>query len=70
MVALVNIVKMPDSQIYLTMQVTLNALKSVNIETLQGFLNYYFRNFRKRELIFSVHGDQEGPPPALGVTQG
>lgn len=37
MVALVNIVKMPDSQICLAMQVTVNALKSVNIETLQGF---------------------------------
>lgn len=42
MVALVNIVKMPDSQICLTVQVTLNALKSVNIETLQGFLKLIF----------------------------
>lgn len=42
MVALVNIVKMPDSQIYLTMQVTLNALKSVNIETLQGYFKLLF----------------------------
>lgn len=47
MVALVNIVKMPDSQICLAMQVTVNALKSVIIETLQGFF-FYFSNFSEK----------------------
>lgn len=61
MVALVNTVKMPDSQICLTMQGTINALKLVNIETLQGFC--YFRNFREKESILSVYGVEEDPPP-------
>lgn len=68
MVALVNIVKTPDSPICLTLQVTMNILKSVNISTLQGFC--YFRNFRQKKSTLSAWEIQQGPPPALGVSQG
>lgn len=68
MVALVNIVKMPDSQICLALQVTVNALKSVDIETLQGF--FYFSSFSEKDSVFSVHGVQKGLCSGSGPGQG
>lgn len=67
MVALVNIVKMPGCQICLTMQVTMNALKLVNVETLQrlwGFLEFQ----RKGINTLSAWGPEE-PTSSSGITQ-
>lgn len=56
MVALVNIVKMPDSQICLALQVTMNASKSDYIETLQRFFFFISVILVKRTLYFLCMG--------------